>query len=110
MRATGELAGRLTERVSIARRETGRDAIGGGSGEWAVIGEGWAATEPMGTGPLVAGDAIRSRPRWRVTLRSGFDVAPDDRIDWRGRGLRVRACIADPRRADRIIIETEEEP
>lgn len=109
MTRPGELTGRLRERVTIERREAGRDAIGGATGEWRAVGDAWAAIEPDGKSALVEADAIRARVRWAVTLRSGADLIIDDRIIWRGTPLRVRSVTRDPRTPDRIDAEAEEE-
>ena len=104
-----ELAGRLNQRIRIERRGSARDALGGATGEWVAVAVLWAAIEPVGTGALTDGEAIRARPRWRVTVRSGADVAIDDRIRWRGCVIRVRGLTADPATPDRIIAMGEEE-
>lgn len=104
-----ELAGRLSERISIERREPDRDAAGGAIGAWRVVGEAWAAPEPAGGPAIVDGDAIRGRMRWIVTVRRETDLAVDDRVVWRGAVLRVRRVMQDPGAPDRTIAETEEE-
>lgn len=110
MSRPGELSGRLRERIAILRRDEARDALGGADGGWRAMGDAWAAIEPAGTGAPVAGEAIRARPRWRVTVRAGAGLMPGDRIRWRGAVLRVRQATADPRLPDRILAEAEEEP
>ena len=105
----GELTGRLRSRIAIERRDAARDPLGGASGDWIPIGHAWAELAPDGTGDPVAGDARGMMPRWRVTLRTGSDVAIGDRILWRGRRLRVRRRIEDPAVPDRFTINAEEE-
>lgn len=106
---SGELAGRLSELVTIQRRGGDRDALGGASGAWTAIGDRWASLAPQQSGPLMAGDALDARPRWRVTLRAGSGVAVGDRLGWRGRMLGVRGVVDDPALPDRTVIEAEEE-
>jgi head-tail adaptor len=105
---SGELAGRLRELVTIQRRGPERDALAGAEGEWAAIGDVWAALEPSGTGDPQAGDAWSAMPRWRATVRSGADVMVGDRIVWRGRMIVVRHYAADPAKPDRIMLIAEE--
>jgi head-tail adaptor len=105
----GGLAGRLRSRVAIERRDPVRDALGGASGLWLPIGNAWAELVPDGSGDVVAGDARGMAPRWRVTLRTGADIATGDRLVWRGRRLRVRKRSEDPASPDRITINAEEE-
>lgn len=109
MTRLGELAGRLTERIGIERREPARDAGGGAIGEWREVAQAWAALEPVGRVPMVQGDALRGRLIWAVTVRGGTDVAIDDRVRWRDAVLRVRRVTRDPREPDRIHVDTEEE-
>jgi len=106
---SGELAGRLRERIAIVRREPIRDAGGGASEGWATIGPAWAAIEPDGSGDLTAGDARAASPRWRVTLRLGADVTVGDRLTWGQRRMRVRRRIDDPATPDRFTLHAEEE-
>jgi len=106
---SGELAGRLRNRVAIERRGTDRGALGEASGGWVATGHAWADLAPAGTGEPVAGEARNMAPRWRVTLRNGAAVAIGDRLVWRGRKLRVRRRIEDPALPDRFTIEAEEE-
>jgi head-tail adaptor len=106
---SGELAGRLTERVTIERRGGERDALGGASGAWTALGTRWAGLAPQPGGPLVVGEALDAAPRWRVILRAGSGVAVGDRLVWRSRRLAVRGVTDDPARPDRTTIEAEEE-
>lgn len=104
-----ELAGRLSERIVIERRDPARDAAGGATGAWTEVGRAWAALEPAANGAVVEGEGLRARLRWTVTLRGEADVRIDDRLIWRGNRLRVRRVIADPRAPDRLVAESEEE-
>ena len=106
---SGELAGRLRSRVTILRRVTTRDAIGGSAGDWVTIGQAWAGLTPDGTSEPTVGDAPSAALRWKVTLRTGADVTIGDRLLWRGRVLRVRRLSDDPAEPDRIMLDTQEE-
>lgn len=104
------LAGRLRERVSIERRDSGRDPLGGMNGGWSLVRQGWAAIEPASHGATASGEALAAMPRWTVVMRNAPPLARiGDRIGWGERRLRVRAIAYDPRAPDRIAIETEEE-
>jgi head-tail adaptor len=105
----GELAGTLSERVEVQRRDGARDALGGAVGDWASLGFAWAGLRPDGTGAAVAGGVADSQQRWRVTLRARDDLMIDDRILWSGRRLRVLSVTQDPGPPDRILIRAEEE-
>lgn len=98
---TAGLAGALRERIAIEARVDSRDGIGGADGAWSVVANSWGAVAPE---PHDGPD-----PRWRVTLRSAAAVTFVHRLAWRGRKLRVRAILIDPRLPDRIVIGTEEE-
>ena len=103
-----ELAGTLTETVTIERRGAARDALGGAAGSWAAIATAAAAIAPDARGAATAGDAVAGLPLWRVTLRAPSPVAVGDRLLWRSRRLAVRGVENDPRRPDRIILMAEE--
>lgn len=103
------LAGRLRAFVMLERRDPARDAIGGAAGDWVEVGDRWVSIEPMGAGPAVAGEALSTARRWRVTLRAGSGVEVGDRIVWPGAPLRVRGVLDDPAWPDRTFAETEEE-
>lgn len=107
---SGTLAGRLRERVTIERRATARDALGGANGGWSPLRSGWAGIEPDREGAAVSGEALSAMPRWTVVMRREAPMPElGDRIGWQGRRLRVRAVAWDPRTPDRIAIDTEEE-
>lgn len=107
---SAELAGALTQRVSILRRATPRDDLGGADGGWSVVAGAWAALEPVAPASWGAGDLPSARPRWRGVLRVGADVAPGDRLQWRLLLLGVRAVGTDPAWPDRIALTLEEVP
>ncbi|MDH7639583.1 phage head completion protein [Sphingomonas oryzagri] len=106
---SGELAGALTQRVSILRRSADRDDLGGASGEWEVVAATWAALEPIAAASWGAGDRPSATPRWRAVLRAGVDAAPGDRLQWRLLLLTVRAGEAAPATPDRIMLTLEED-
>ena len=93
----GGLAGLLRERVTVARGDGVRDALGGVSGAVAVTGSVWAGCVPDG------------ERRWRIAMRP-CDVRVDDRIGRVGMRLRVMRVLADPRLPDRITVYAEEMP
>lgn len=104
-----EFAGALRERVEWWRPTALRDALGSagdGGDDWTLAGMLWAAAEPIGHGPEVAGDSYAEAPRWRLTLRP-CGIAVGDRIGRAGETLEVRAVTADPALPDRITVEGE---
>jgi head-tail adaptor len=108
---SGDLAGRLRERVSVSREEQARDPLGAG-GVWSLVGEGWAEVRPEARGALFAGDGRSALPAWRVTMRPvgrGNDMTVGDRIGWGERTMIVREARVDPALSDRIVAIAEEE-
>lgn len=106
---SGELAGRLRERVTVERRAATRDALGGATGAWIAVATIRAAVAPGRAGPAVAGDAPSGLDDWIVTARAEADVRVGDRLVWRGRRLAAVRVVRDPRAPDRIEIFNEEE-
>lgn len=103
-----EFAGALRERISIERRLDDRDMAARAIGRWAYDGAAWAAVVPLMPADLVAADTLSALPRWSVTMRKREGVGPWTRLVWRGRYLLVRSVISDPRRPERMILNTEE--
>jgi head-tail adaptor len=106
---SGEFAGALTQRVVILRRSADRDDLGGADGGWTAIAGAWAAIAPGAPARWGEGDRPAATPRWRAALRSGTDVAPGDRLQWRLLLLAVRTVEADPAAPDRLTLTLEEE-
>ena len=104
----GELAGRLRERVTIARAADDRDALGAADGAWVTVATLWTAVAADGAGEAAVGEAVSVAARFRVTIRAGVAVLPGDRIDWAGRLLRVRSVAEAPELRDRIVLMAEE--
>ena len=104
----GELAGALTERVAIERRDATRDDLGGASGEWVTLAEVWAAVVPDGVAAAAEGATRSAMPSWAVTIRAR-ELAFDDRLAWQGRRLRIERIAADPRAPDRLTLTAREE-
>lgn len=104
---SGELAGRLRERVVLWREAGERDALGT-SGGWSEVGLVWAEVRPAGRGGEFAGETRAGLPLWRVTMRAR-DVRPGDRIERVMRSLVVREATVDPAAPDRIVAIAEEE-
>jgi head-tail adaptor len=106
---TEEWAGTLVERVAIERFVDDRDDAGASVGQWQGAGAAWAAIVPDGRGGA-EGEARRTRPRWRVTMRApvgGSAVGLTSRLVWRGQWLAVLAVETDPRRPDRVTLRCE---
>lgn len=105
---SGDFAGALGERVTLARPVPERDALGGWTGGWATIGSVWALVERDGVGPAAAADARDAGARWRVTMRARL-LLVGDRIGWGAATLLVRDVRRDPAAPDRIVAIAEEQ-
>jgi head-tail adaptor len=106
---SAELAGTLGRRLTILRRAPDRDDLGGAAGEWAAVSAVWGSLEPLAPAVWSAGDRPAATPRWRAVVRSGADVVPGDRLQWRLLLLAVRSVEADPATPDRLILTLEED-
>ena len=105
---SGEFAGALRERVTIEQPNPARDTLGSRAGGYLYDGAAWAAVAPLLPADLSAADALSALPRWSVTLRKREGVAPGTRLVWRGRYLRVRSVVSDPRDPARMVLTCEE--
>lgn len=103
---SGEFSGRLGERVTLSRAVPERDALGGWTGGWAVIGSSPALIEREGARPAAPSDA--RLPIWRVTMRART-LLTGDRIGWGAATLVVREVRLDPAAPDRIVAIAEEQ-
>lgn len=105
---SAEFAGALRERVTIEQPNPARDPLGGRTGGYLYDGAAWAAVSPVIPADLSSADALSALPRWLVTLRKREGVAPGTRLVWRGRYLRVRVVVSDPRDPARMVLTCEE--
>jgi hypothetical protein len=104
---SGELAGRMRERVTLFTPSAGRDALGGVEGDWTLVDLVWAAVEPVGRGPFFTGDARAAPPLWKLTLRP-CAVRVGDRIERTSGTVEIREVRIDPALPDRVVAIGEE--
>lgn len=86
-------AGDLNERVTILRRSSTRDAMGGQIENWQVRCELWAQVQPMSAGEQYRRQQIQAKADWKVTVRYNGDIAPADRVSWRGRTFEIKGIL-----------------
>ncbi|WP_416909129.1 MAG: head-tail adaptor protein [Polymorphobacter sp.] len=100
-----ELAGRLSERVTIEHWQESRDAAGLSDGAWVVDGvvPAHVALDAAVNGDAVMGDAERTVARLRVTLRAPQRLGVTSRLWWRGERLTVLGVVRDPEQPDRLV-------
>ncbi len=93
-----EVAGALTARVDLWRRDPSRDPAGQQADAWLPAGSCWARIEAErrpGLSELVA-DTRHSARRWRLTLRARDGLGLGMRATWRGLDLVVTGIEIDP--------------
>lgn len=103
-----EFSGLLRERIRIERRLSQRDAIGSATDQSELIGDFWAAAEPLGTGDEALAQSRSALPRWRFTLRAAALISPGDHLLWSGRVMVVRSVTADHRFIPKTILQAQE--
>ncbi len=103
-----EFAGSLRERVTIERRDTSRDNLGGANRRYVYDGAGWVAVTPVIPASLTAADALSALPRWQVAMRKREGIGPWTRLVWRGKFLVVRAVESDPRTPAMMLLSCDE--
>jgi hypothetical protein len=84
-----ELAGRLTEIVSVERPEHSQDGIGGATGQLTQVAIIRAEISPEGVGPASEGDARAAMPRFLLTARAHPELMPGDVLVWQSRRYRT---------------------
>lgn len=85
--------GSLRERVTVQRKSATRDAIGGIIETWATLATLWAKVEPKSAGEQYRRQQIQAAADWTVTIRYRTDVAPADRLRWRGHEFEIVGLI-----------------
>lgn len=105
---SGELAGRLNQRIVIEQPSAVRTDSGLQVAGWAEVARCLAEVVPEGAGPETEGMALAAMPRFRVTLRRRDEVAVGQRLMWAGRVLMIRQRLDDPRQPDRMVLRCEE--
>lgn len=101
-------AGNLRERVVIERRVGARDAMASATGNYAYMGEAWAALSPIAPAGLTLADSISAMPKWKITLRKREGLDPRCRLVWRGKFLAIRGVVSDPQMPERLMLTAEE--
>lgn len=105
---SGEFAGTLSERITIERPVTSRDAMGLQVHGWEPVARCRAAIVGEGAGAESEGMALSAMQRFRVTIRMRDGLTVDQRVLWNGRVLMVRQLLVDPRAKDRLTLRCEE--
>ena len=105
---SAEFAGTLSERITIERSVTNRDAMGLQEHGWEQVARCRAAIVGEGSGAESEGMALSAMQRFRVTIRSLEGVGIGQRIMWKGRVLMLRQLLIDPQAKDRMVLRCEE--
>ena len=105
---TKEFAGTLSERITVERPVSSRDAMGLQEHGWEPVARCRAAIVGEGTGAESEGMALSAMQRFRVTVRAIEGLAIDQRILWGERTLMVRQVLIDPQARDRLTLRCEE--
>lgn len=79
--------GTLTDRVQLKRRITTDEAEGGEVAVFSPLATVWARVRPLTARQLSEGDARGVTATHSVVLRFRTDLAPGDRVTYRGRNL-----------------------
>ena len=103
-----EFSGLLRETIRIERRSAQRDAIGSATDQSELVGDFWAAAEPMGSGDEALSESRSALPRWRFTLRETKLIFPGDILVWGERKMVVRSVSADHRFIPKTILQAED--
>lgn len=107
---SGELAGRLNERVTLELWQGSSDDLGAATGAWIPQGDRWASIRPIELAPSAEADSRSSRRRYRVTLRSEPRLSLLHRLRWRNEVLSILRVEADPTSPDRQTLIVEVRP
>ncbi len=102
----GAGAGALSERVTIVRPQVVADGVGGQARTFVTLATLWAEVLPSRPGDIEAvADAAAGVQGYRVKIRHRDDIGIDNRIDWRGKRLKVLSAMdMDGRRAFLTIV------
>lgn len=105
---SGEMAGRLSERIAIGVPGAGNAA--GAAGD-PVFGEPvWASVEAETPAMGARGERLAAPGRYMIVMRGEASAKVGDRLQWRGETLTVIAVTRDPLRPDRVLLRAEARP
>jgi SPP1 family predicted phage head-tail adaptor len=83
------LAGRLRKRVTVQRRSTTLDSLGGQATTWTDVCTLWAEITPTGGKELQTGGAIRAESMFTITTRYYAGIVPKMRILFEGQPYNI---------------------
>lgn len=102
--------GDLRERVAVETPQRSPDGAGGVTEAWIAKGAAWAQILPRGAEAQERAQAIETRRRYRVTVRSDTTAVPGDRLVWKGRRLLVTASALVDATGRFMRLDCEERP
>lgn len=88
-------AGDLSDRVKIERVTMSSDGAGGFTRSWATLATVWASVLPTGGKETLTDVALQGVQGYRVTVRHGLGIQPEDRLTWGSTVMNIRSA-ADP--------------
>jgi SPP1 family predicted phage head-tail adaptor len=91
-------AGTLRHQVKIQERVIQQDPVTGAAREfYRTKYEGVpAAIEPISGREFLSADQVRAEVRAKITIRSGLDTSPKDRVLFQSRAYDIQAVLDDP--------------
>lgn len=105
---SGEMAGRLRERIAIG--VSGASDAAGAAGDPVFGAPVWASVESETAVIGARGERLAAPGRYTIVMRGEASASVGDRLQWRGQTLTVIAVTRDPLRPDRILLRAEARP
>jgi head-tail adaptor len=102
---SGEIAGRLRERIAIW--DSGASDAAGAAVDPVFGAPMWASVESETPVTVARGERLAAPARYTIVMRGEAAASVGDRLQWRGQTLTVIAVTRDPLRPDRILLRAE---
>jgi len=87
------IAGKLNQRVTVERLESGQDELGQPYTTWVTLGTVWAAVEPQAGREFVAAGALQSELITKIRIRYRPGITSADRVIHDGTIYNIQSVI-----------------
>ncbi len=99
-----EFSGILRERVTFQTSIDVPDGHGGSARVWAAMDSVWAHVDVQDVSERLVAGRIRLQQKYLILCRSGKNIDPAWRVEWRGTLMTITSVWSDPAMPDQVKI------